>query len=154
MKIRSGFVSNSSSSSFIIGVLKEPVPCPTCHRCSPSIEDIFEAGKSDSEVVYTEIDSLIKELQRELSKCNYRLQELLLPSTPKNYWYKTKEGQINFIKAGIEELNKNIKRVKEWKKDYQRVLFVNVDYHDSYVNQTLGQMIENNEIVMEEFYEN
>ncbi len=42
MKIRNGFVSNSSSSSFIISVKKTSEPCPACGRKDIDILDLIE----------------------------------------------------------------------------------------------------------------
>jgi len=39
MKIRNGFVSNSSSSSFIVAIKKEPNKCEHCGRSDPNILD-------------------------------------------------------------------------------------------------------------------
>ena len=50
MKTRSGFVSNSSSSSFIVAVKKQE-PCPHCKRTDVNFLDIIDTigkGQSDS----------------------------------------------------------------------------------------------------------
>jgi hypothetical protein len=46
MKIRSGFVSNSSSSSFIIAINDKMCTCPTCGRRDKNIFDIIERNSS------------------------------------------------------------------------------------------------------------
>lgn len=46
MKIRNGFVSNSSSSSFIIDI-KDTSPCPTCGRKGITLETIREMVDKD-----------------------------------------------------------------------------------------------------------
>ena len=44
MKIRDGFVSNSSSSSYIIAFKKERQTCPHCGRIDPDVETMFETN--------------------------------------------------------------------------------------------------------------
>jgi hypothetical protein len=42
MKMRSGFVSNSSSTSFIVGIVNpNPQPCPHCGRGGESLVNIL-----------------------------------------------------------------------------------------------------------------
>ena len=49
MKVRSGFVSNSSSSSFVIAV-KKGCPCPTCGRTDINFLDLVETmGRNNSD---------------------------------------------------------------------------------------------------------
>jgi len=45
MKIRNGFVSNSSSSSFIVAIKKNANECPCCGRSDPNILDAIRNGE-------------------------------------------------------------------------------------------------------------
>lgn len=45
MKIRQGFVSNSSSSSFIVSISENKKPCPTCGHVEKNIVDYFRSGE-------------------------------------------------------------------------------------------------------------
>lgn len=47
MKLRSGFISNSSSSSFIIAIDKDISECPHCHRKDKNILDLVQEKTSD-----------------------------------------------------------------------------------------------------------
>jgi hypothetical protein len=61
MKIRNGFVSNSSSSSFIISVPKSSEPCPTCGRREDNILRYFQG--TDSYVEAEGKEAIIKYLE-------------------------------------------------------------------------------------------
>jgi hypothetical protein len=66
MKIRNGFVSNSSSSSFIVAIKKNEV-CPTCHRTDDSFLNRFPGDADDyesSRVLAYEVDEILDMLKR------------------------------------------------------------------------------------------
>lgn len=61
MKIRNGFVSNSSSSSYIIALRKVNTPCPYCGRKDPDILDMISEAynhNDDNRVRYRGHDVL------------------------------------------------------------------------------------------------
>ena len=51
MKYRNGFVSNSSSSSFLIALKKTSTPCPHCGRKDPDFLDMVEQSGNDDNCV-------------------------------------------------------------------------------------------------------
>jgi len=61
MKIRNGFVSNSSSSSYVIAYT-EPEECPKCGRKDVDILDLIERGGNDTSVGAKGYDAVIEEL--------------------------------------------------------------------------------------------
>jgi hypothetical protein len=54
MKIRNGFVSNSSSASFVVAV-KSYTPCPTCGRRDDSFLDLIEKIGRNADCEQTEL---------------------------------------------------------------------------------------------------
>ena len=66
MKAREGFVSNSSSTSFIVAVKDEPEKCPRCGRGDPDILDLIESRSNyscDNEVDARGFDGIKEDLQ-------------------------------------------------------------------------------------------
>ena len=79
MKIRLGFVSNSSTSSFIIALKKaENDPCPHCGRKDPSFLDLVDKFKDeDTHVIARGKEEVIKDLQNNVDFYEpEKLQEL------------------------------------------------------------------------------
>lgn len=65
MKIRNGFVSNSSSSSFIVAIKKGDV-CPTCHRADMKFLDRFNRNRDDyesSRIMAEEVEEIVDALK-------------------------------------------------------------------------------------------
>jgi len=148
MKIRQGFVSNSSSSSFLIAQLKKPKKCPTCGRCDPDIEELFDRGSSyDTSINYRGVERLLEEKKVGLKNEKDTLRDLERGYIAKSRWYKTKEDQICSLKQEIKILEDDIEMLKEWDEKYDNILYVTVGDHDTYVNEVLNQMVKNKEIV-------
>jgi hypothetical protein len=70
MKIRNGFVSNSSSSSFVVAVKKTDA-CPHCKRSDPNFLDLVEnVGKDTDGYEQTQLhargaDNVIKQIKQD-----------------------------------------------------------------------------------------
>ena len=116
MKTRSGFVSNSSSSSFIIAYKKaDKTPCPTCGRCDlENFVDIIErssVNNDDNSVNETGLDDVTHSLEEQLE------------------WREdpTSIAEIKLVKKEIKRL------VKEgWE-----VANISISYHDETLNNLL-----------------
>jgi hypothetical protein len=94
MKIRNGFVSNSSSSSFILHV-KNVKPCKHCGNKGADISQIFKNGNrySDNEVGLELLDQkkFIKEREDDCTE-----DELKNPNT----WLNKLKAKLKKVKSG------------------------------------------------------
>ena len=116
MKIRQGFVSNSSSSSFIIAYKKaDKTPCPTCGRCDlENFVDIIERSSVNND------DNSVNETG--LDDVTYSLEEQL----------RWREDPISIVE--IKLVKKEIKRLV---KEGWEVANISISYHDEILNNLL-----------------
>ena len=116
MKIRQGFVSNSSSSSFIIAYKKaDKTPCPTCGRCDlENFVDLIERSSVNND------DNSVNETG--LDDVTYSLEEQL----------RWREDPTSIVE--IKLVKKEIKRLV---KEGWEVANISISYHDETLNNLL-----------------
>ena len=116
MKIRQGFVSNSSSSSFIIAYKKaDKTPCPTCGRCDlENFVDTIERSSVNND------DNSVNETG--LDDVTYSLEEQL----------RWREDPTSIVE--IKLVKKEIKRLV---KEGWEVANISISYHDETLNNLL-----------------
>ena len=116
MKTRSGFVSNSSSSSFIIAYKKaDKTPCPTCGRCDlENFVDTIERSSVNND------DNSVNETG--LDDVTYSLEEQL----------RWREDPTSIVE--IKLVKKEIKRLV---KEGWEVANISISYHDEILNNLL-----------------
>jgi hypothetical protein len=127
MKIRSGYVSNSSSSSFIIAVKKELcVVCPTCGRKDPDFIDYVEKHSNDICGDETRVKAIGSEKIIDYIRDN---------------WY-------SYDDSSEEEKKRKslIKALKKAEKDGKRVALVEIAYHYEDVNEEYQIQLNNGSI--------
>ena len=131
MKIRTGFVSNSSSSNFIIAY-KKPCTCPTCGLTPPDIISIVEARESSyNRVRWTDPTAKLEEIENEIAQYQRDLESCLELSKP---WVVSTIQRLQKLSQLIQEHNGDI------------VAEIEIDYHDGYLNGVFKEMVKNNHI--------
>lgn len=135
MKQRKGFVSNSSSSSFIIAY--EPsLTCPHCGRSDVDFADMIRASSDsyeDTHVVRKNAGDVLNDLYTQLTIKNNDIKKLSVRNPQENmgsYYGSWTVGQeIKSVTDEIEELIKTIDKVKEYMQKQWNVIEINLSHH-------------------------
>lgn len=110
MKIRNGFVSNSSSSSYVIAYT-EPEKCPHCGRADINIIDLIGKGGYDTSVGPLGYDDVVEELKSwfDDDKTNNIITEM---NELNNSEYNFAIVYISYHDETLTELIENIPTIK------------------------------------------
>lgn len=122
MKIRTGFVSNSSSASFVVAIRKTH-PCPSCGRGDVDLLDIVEHIGRGADYEDTELKARGAQLIRERWK--------------KDKWCD-EQDQYKELYALMEEAERKGYTVGE----------IEVSYHDTATNDLLKDMEKRNSLIV------
>ena len=115
MKIRNGFVSNSSSSSYLIAFRNDQNKCPHCGRSDPDLFDMIERYhmiNHDNEVDLEDAEAVLRDLDT---------------------WDWAKPEEIEKLKAQVKEYAE---------KDGWHVAQISISYHCDELQQVLNNMLE------------
>jgi hypothetical protein len=126
MKKRTGFVSNSSTSSFIIGIKTVPEPCPHCGRGGTDLVKMLEShDHCETSVEWTDADDRIKDLEVESA-----------------YW------RTQGWDEGVADNQRQIDLLKDAKDRFPTVIGVAVSFHDEFLNHLITEMNDSGEITI------
>jgi hypothetical protein len=123
MKTRLGFVSNSSSSSYLVAIRKNPI-CSCCGRGAPDFDEVVNSMKSDarSSAVVAGKDQV----------ASFFASDIVLAKSPEEL------GRIN---VDLREVNRYLAD-PEWK-----VVELNLSYHDESLKKLFSQLVQDGKII-------
>ena len=143
MKVRSGFVSNSSSSSFIIAFDESGFgPCLHCGRKDLSIIDMVRDSRNDDnriewEDAYERIQTLrggIAESQKEMITLQGKCQKQKLSE------YCTVGDKVKHLQGSISESEAEIALIEDAVNRGLSVAAVEISYHDDYLQREIDAL--------------
>lgn len=162
MKIRSGFVSNSSSSSYIIAYKDYVPPCECCGRPYQNIIDAIQSFNNPSgysSVHYRNLKEVVTKLTSKIEETKRDLRDTENPLSPKlqvnggSISDEKKEACKQFYLSEIKRYNGIIDSCKDLsKKDYE-IAIISMDNNSEYLKGLFEALKSSgNIIVLDEWY--
>jgi hypothetical protein len=149
MKIRSGFVSNSSSSSFVIAFDESKFgPCPHCGRKDQSIIDLIERSRNDDDtkVVWRDPEDKIRDLKLQIDSETLEIKKIEHLDPKMKLVYCTVEQNISWMKSSIYGYETEISKIEDALKKGLTVAEISISYHDDFLNSELSALCKNGKL--------
>ncbi len=117
MKRRSGLVSNSSSSSYIVAISKSyiPTPCPTCGQGGHDIIELLEDSRCDETVIRRTGDTVVEDLKKRIEALEQAVY--------------TRQARLCEVDE-LEERKRILEKIDRYRNDDWDIFDIEIDYLD------------------------
>lgn len=151
MKIRQGFVSNSSSSSFILEIMTDTEACPTCGRKDANFVDLVERGgnwcSDDTHMSKYDKEEVLQEIEEEICEIQNRLMDARRDD-PHRITYRSHWGGEEHVTRVKDNIERDEAELKTWEDLRARVepakgqvIKCYISYHDT-LNKIVQSMVD------------
>lgn len=154
MKIRSGFVSNSSSTSFIVGLRKKKSePCPHCGRSDPDFIDAYiERGNVNDTglIIDGRFSSVIDSLNENIKEHQSSIKEYQMhrPQDSVGWGKSTYADMISYEESDIKEIEALIGKIEKIQNEGYTIHEIEISYHDGPARDKLQELVKTGSAVI------
>ena len=139
MKIRNGFVSNSSSTSYII-VVKKTEPCPHCKQGGVDFLDLLskrDDGSCDNTMYIKDREQILNELEKEIE---------VLSKNPLYYWGSVERSKEFAARQLL--VNKNLIEKINTIPEGTDVAEIRISHHDLSWEKLFKELVANGSLII------
>ena len=155
MKLRNGFVSNSSSTSFLIA-LKKIDECPHCGRSDLNLLQLIENSASDdcdTSVLKSSKEEILSSIENAITEKWNAIGKLELKDPDEKIFDTfTVADDILAIKSRIKYYKSLASKIRKLEEDHPdenlKMALIEISYHNSAINELFNQMIDTGSIII------
>ena len=165
MKLRLGFVSNSSSSSFILAY-KKSEPCVHCGRSDPNIMDLISddnnSNNDDNRIYHYTAESILSSKYEQLNSeqneyNNWKLRDHNSEHSRFRYLSNLEDkvriitvgDHLKYVKEKIDRIKNEIKQIEVYKNEKEwTVCSFSISQHNTTIKDVIDSSVKHGSIVI------
>jgi len=154
MKVRTGFVSNSSSTSYIVAVTSKAIePCSRCGRSDMvEIKKLFSyIDRADESSVVSGVQEDLATQQQELKFYQEEIAEAQRHDPTEKYpkdWYFSYGAALDSYRTGLAETQAEIVKLQAFAVQHDQLYTIELTYHDELLNKLFQDAIKNGQLIV------